>query len=38
MAYELKVIFEMTYIAILFYSWQKSYCFLGNKQQATFDR
>ena len=23
------------YIAILFYLWQKSYCFLGNKQQAT---
>ena len=25
-------------IAILFYVWQKSYCFLGNKQQATANR
>ena len=25
-------------IAILFYLWQKSYCFLGNKQQATVNR
>ena len=25
-------------IAILFYLWQKSYCFLGHKQQATVDR
>ena len=25
-------------IAILFYLWQKSYCFLGNKQQATGNR
>ena len=25
-------------IAILFYVWQKSYCFLGNKQQATVNR
>ena len=25
-------------IAILFYLWQKSYCFLGNRQQATGNR
>ena len=29
---------EYNNIAILFYLWQKSYCFLGHKQQATVNR
>ena len=29
---------EYNNIAILFYLWQKSYCFLGQKQQVTVNR